>query len=200
MDAMLNTLVRRVLAETHQEHLVDRIVGRVLSAIRMFHNRPENFAEDSKDATFEVDTSNGSVYEEVANLGSLIGLRKVLTVIVYLQCGEEVEARVATTALEYFRGGAGGSSKKAQAYALRIGGSLKVKCEQPMVAFTVIYNAPPVVTENVLGTWLSEQQLEFAVSDAIGFTFEQIGDDAAPLYIRRSAQELTQLVAGLDKL
>ena len=102
MDAMLARLVRRVLVDTHAEHLADRVVSRVLSAIRTFHNRPESFVQDSHDATFETD---GCVYEEVASLGSLIGLRKVLAVIVYLDCGEQVEARVARDALEYFKAG-----------------------------------------------------------------------------------------------
>lgn len=195
MDVMLARLVRRVLVDTHAEHLADRVVSRVLSAIRTFHNRPENFVQDSHDATFETD---GCVYEEVASLGSLIGLRKVLAVIVYLDCGEQVEARVARDALEYFKAGAGGGSTSSPAYAMRIGNTLKVKATQSFTAFTVIYNAPPIVTEDNLGTWLTEQQLEFAVSEATGYTFEQIGDDAAGAYLRRAEMQIRQLVSGLD--
>lgn len=195
MDAMLAKLVRRVLVDTHAEHLADRVVSRVLSAIRTFHNRPESFVQDSRDATFETD---GSVYEEVANLGSLIGLRKVLAVVLYLECGEQIGARVARDALEYFRAGAGGSSTSASAYALRIGNTLKVKATQPFVAFTVIYNAPPIVTEENLGTWLTEPQLEFAFSEATGYTFEQIGDDSAGAYLRLAERQVRQLVSGLD--
>ena len=195
MDAMLARLVRRVLVDTHAEHLADRVVSRVLSAIRTFHNRPENFVQDAHDATFE---TSGCVYDDSACLGSLFGLRKVLAVLVYLECGEQVEARLAKDALEYFKGGAGGSGANYPAYALRIGNTLKVKSTQPFLAFTVIYNAPPIVTEDKLGTWLTEQQLEFAVSEATGYTFEQIGDDSANAYLRRGEMQIRQLVSGLD--
>ena len=192
MDARLSSMVREVLQETHQEHLVESVVQRLLRSVREFHARAEMFEQDTQEATFAAEPC---AFDDVLSTDCLAGMRKVIDVIVHMSDGTAASAKLVRSPVEYFKSDQSGSSVKA--FALRLGNRIKVKSSQQLAAITVIYNAPPEVTRDNFNTWLTRAQLDFAVNDAIGMTMAVIGDDAANLFLRKAEKQLLELVDSL---
>ena len=190
MDSRLVYAVKRVLQETHQEHLVESVIDRVLRAVREFHNRSETFVLDTDEATFQI---FDCLYEDVLGLGSIVNLRKVVIAFAYTTDGQQLEVVKAADASDYFKGA------EHEAYMLRLGSNLKVKATSPLAAVTLVYSINRQISRDNFDTWLTESQLDFAINRAIGETMVVIGDDAAATFLRQADSDLKQLIDSVEK-